>query len=47
MTTRLTATLPDGREVLVTLWDATSGELAFRDPQTHRWGVPTTLEVAA
>lgn len=33
----LKGTLPDGREVLVTLWDAESGEVAFREPG-GTWG---------
>lgn len=36
-----TATLPGGQRVLVTLWDDTSGELAFREGD--RWGVPVEL----
>lgn len=38
----LKGTLPDGREVLVTLWDSESGEVAFREPG-DTWGRPTEV----
>lgn len=41
MTAQFTGTLPGGQQVLVTLWDESSGELAFREGD--RWGVPVTI----
>lgn len=38
----LKGTLSDGTPVLVTLWDAESGEVAFAD-STGRWGPPTEV----
>lgn len=46
------ATLPDGTEVLVSLyWEdqntiVASAEVAFRDKPHHTWGPPVTLERA-
>lgn len=39
-----TATLPDNRQVLVTLWPE-GGEIAFRESPDGwvRWGIPTAL----
>ena len=40
-----TGILPDGRQVLVTIWPEGGGEVAFRDSPDGwvRWGIPTEL----
>lgn len=54
MTQRLfTATLPDGQQVLVSIWDSapdgTYAEIALRPEPNQRitWGPPTVLEEQA
>jgi hypothetical protein len=40
------ATHDDGSQTLVTLWDATTGEVASRSDSHATWGIPTPLVVA-
>jgi len=46
MTRLYLATHADGSQTLVTLWDETTGEVAYRPDSYATWGIPTELVVA-